>query len=317
MGEEQAEYITDAMKIMGAGYSDQPAAIIDPPRMVKALRDKGMGDYKVWGWVKKSTNFIYHIKILKGSKLAIWDVISLSIDEDGTCSLSAPEIAELTGYSVSEVRQSIGELDEMGYLSVIRATGKRSIYTPEFAARGANNPTDNPSRKSTPPVSKGNCADDPSSPSIENFTPSIKRVKRIKDVSSSNLQGIEASIYAGRPTTQEDINASNKDTWRGRELLGDNYLAYADWWHAKTGLHMYGAKAKAKVDTEWLNAFKAWYEFEITIPALDEAYQANEWRKVSKPSQITADAKLIQASPKKTDVNIPVQVDSLGIPETY
>lgn len=124
------------------------------------------------------------------------------------------------------------------------------------------------------------------------------------NISFSNLQGIEASIYAGRPTTQEDINASNKDTWRGRELLGDNYLPYGDWWHAKTGLHMYGAKAKAKVDAEWLNAFKAWYEFEITIPALDEAYQANEWRKVSKPSQITADAKLVQAAPKKTDVNI-------------
>ena len=80
---------------------------------------------------------------------------------------------------------------------------------------------------------------------------------------------------------------------------------------------MYGAKAKAKIDKEWLNAFKVWYEFEITIPALDEAYLANEWRKVSKPSQITADAKLIQAAPKKTDVNIPVQVDSFGIPETY
>jgi len=80
---------------------------------------------------------------------------------------------------VSEVRQSITELDEMGYLSVTRTSGKRSIYKPEFAARGSNNPTDNPSRKYTPPVGTGNCAEDPSSLPIGNSVPSIKRVKRV------------------------------------------------------------------------------------------------------------------------------------------
>jgi len=45
MTEQQPEYITDAMEMMGAGY-DQPAAVIDPPRTVKALRDSGLADYK-------------------------------------------------------------------------------------------------------------------------------------------------------------------------------------------------------------------------------------------------------------------------------
>ncbi len=68
---------------MGAGYNEQPAVIIDPPRTVKALRDKGLIEYQVWGWVKKSAKFVAHIKILKGAKLAIWDTISLTIDESG------------------------------------------------------------------------------------------------------------------------------------------------------------------------------------------------------------------------------------------
>lgn len=123
---------------------------------------------------------------------------------------------------------------------------------------------------------------------------SIKKDK--EDFSKPVMQGIEASIYQGRPTTQDDIIASQKDVWRGREICPGNYIIYGDWWHAKTGLHMYGAKSKQKVDSEWLSAFKTWYEFEITIPALEEAYKANEWRKVSKPSQITNDAKLAQAA---------------------
>jgi len=36
--------------------------------------------------------------------------------------------------------------------------------------------------------------------------------------------------------------------WRGRELLPAQYVAYGDWWYAKTGLHMYGAKARSNND---------------------------------------------------------------------
>lgn len=86
--------------------------------------------------------------------------------------------------------------------------------------------------------------------------------------------------------------------WRGRELLAPEHLVYGDWWHAKTGLHMYGAKSKAKLDTGWANAFKELYENDVTISALDEAYKSNEWRTVSNPAQIVKDAKAIQAAPK-------------------
>jgi len=86
--------------------------------------------------------------------------------------------------------------------------------------------------------------------------------------------------------------------WRGRELLPAQYVAYGDWWYAKTGLHMYGAKAKAKVDSGWLKAFKELYENDVTIASLDEAMKSNEWRTISNPAQIVNDAKAIQAAPK-------------------
>ena len=59
MSEEKQEYIsTDALEMIGAGYDQQPAAIIDPPRTVKALNESGLFEYQAWGWVKISAKFI-------------------------------------------------------------------------------------------------------------------------------------------------------------------------------------------------------------------------------------------------------------------
>lgn len=86
--------------------------------------------------------------------------------------------------------------------------------------------------------------------------------------------------------------------WRGRELLPPDYLIYGDWWHEKTGLHMYGAKSKAKADSGWLKAFKELFENEVTIQSCNEALESNKWRNVSNPLQIVNDAKAVQAAPK-------------------
>lgn len=143
MSEQQAEYVTEAMELLNG----EPAAEIHPPKTIKVLSDAGLIDYKVWGWVKTSTQFIYHIKKLKGAKLAIWQVVSLMIDEDGECKLTIAEIAELAGYSYSETHASLAELDRMNYLSIDKTSGRKSMYAPSFVARGANQPTDHPSRK--------------------------------------------------------------------------------------------------------------------------------------------------------------------------
>jgi DNA-binding transcriptional ArsR family regulator len=185
MSEEQADYLVD---------NEQPAAIIESPRKVKALQDNGLRDYQVWGWVKMSANFIKHIRILKGAKLSVWSVIALSIDESGFCNLSVPVIASLTDYSQSEVRETIKELDEMGYLSVTRSDGKKNIYDPEFVARSFNSPTseplqkNDPSRKTTPPVVTGTNSADPSSPAEENSVPTYKELKELIQEKTKNMK---------------------------------------------------------------------------------------------------------------------------------
>ena len=165
MSEEQADY----------KFDQQPAAIIESPRKVKALQDNGLVEYQVWGWVKMSAKFIAHLKYLKGAKLSIWQCIALSIDETGTCKKTLKEIEELTGYSHTEVIDSVRELEEAGYLSVNRDK-KTNIYSPVFVARGEEKPKEALVKKldSTPPYQYE------SSPSEENSIPSYKELKEFK-----------------------------------------------------------------------------------------------------------------------------------------
>lgn len=163
--EEQAEYKTD----------NQYAAIIESPRMVKTLSEDGVIYSKAWGWVKTSAKFITHIKKLRGAKLAIWMTIALSIDEDGTCKLTIKELCEVTGYSHTEVIDSLKEMSAWGYLG-INKDQRGNIYTPEFVARGENKPSETLVKKldSTPAYQVE------SSPAEENADSSINRVKRVK-----------------------------------------------------------------------------------------------------------------------------------------
>lgn len=167
--------------MVGVGYDkNQPAVVIERPAKGISLSEDGLAEYKVWGWVKISANFIYHIKLLRGAKLSIWQTISLSIDEDGTCKFSLNDLVKLTGYSRSEVSESLKELDEMGYLHVKKEKGRSSIYEPNFAARDQNTPSSIPIQKSdgsTHPVRTHN---HPSSPSIEKTVPTIKELKELE-----------------------------------------------------------------------------------------------------------------------------------------
>ena len=148
----------------------QPAALIHPPKTIQALQEGGLEQVKVWGWVKMSANFIHHIKKLKGAKLAIWQVIALSIDENGVCNLSNKKISNLSGYSRSEVIKSLKELGDMGYLSSNKQSGMKSMYSPDFVSRGNNDP----SRKAAGIVST---VVNQSSPSDKKMVPSIKELK--------------------------------------------------------------------------------------------------------------------------------------------
>ena len=285
MSQDQVDYISDAMEMMGAGY-DQPAAVIDPPRTVNALRENGIVDYKVWGWVKTSSKFRAHIKVLRGAKHAIWHWLALSVDETGKCKETIKSICEGTGYSHTEVIDSLKELDAMGYLSIQRDT-KGNVYNPQFVARGGNVPSEVTVKKleSTPAYQ------DESSPSEVKSVPSYNRVKRVKGanaLSKDEIQQVNDKV--------DYILASNQpeNAWAGRELIRADLLQYADWYHKATGQVM-----TKRVQSAWWKAFGEWKAEGLNISDLQEAYEArSKWRKVATPVELTADAVAIHALPK-------------------
>jgi DnaD/phage-associated family protein len=179
MTEQKADYTTDAeeaLEMLGKGYEN--AAEIHPPKTIQVIQDKGLVEYRVWGWVKISAKFISHIKRLRGAKLSIWQVLACSIDENGKCSLTIKELCELTGYSHTEVIDSLKELNEMGYLAIDRS-GKKNLYTPEFAARGIDK---TPSETLVKKLDSTPVYQVESSPSLEKSDPSIKELKELKDI---------------------------------------------------------------------------------------------------------------------------------------
>ena len=208
MSEEQADYLAE---------NEQPAAIIESPRKVIALREKGLIEYQVWGWVKMSAKFLAHLKYLKGAKLAIWQCIALSIDETGKCKRTIKEIVELTDYSHTEVIESIKELEDAGYLSVSRLQ-KNNIYSPVFVARGEEKPKETLVKKleSTPPYQYE------SSPSEENPVPSFKELKELiqKEINmNTDLSVWEIADGAYKHLSEKGLKISGKQKQELREYL--------------------------------------------------------------------------------------------------
>lgn len=303
MSEEKTdlEEIRDAMDMLGKGYdTSEPAAVIHPPKTVHALSSDGLIEHQVWGWVKVSANFIHHIRKLRGAKLSIWQVLALAIDERGECKLTIKQLCALSGYSHTEVIDSIKELEEWGYLSV-KKNGKSRIYTPEFAARGEKSPAKQVKKLESSQNNDSSLQEqDDSSPSIENSASSIRELKELKDILDGILEAERLAI----------LNVDK--SWRGRELLPEYLLVYGDWWHSKTKLHFYGKNSKPKMDKGAFNAFNEWYEDDLTISALSQSYDIDiAWKKIiSKPAEITAKAKAIQANgaplDRPKDANAPV-----------
>ncbi len=146
----------------------------------------------------------------------------------------------------------------------------------------------------------------------------VKFAHRLAEAAQSRTEAQQEEVITQADRKVDailDLSAQAKtaedagQAWRGREFLtGSEYCKYGDWWYKKTGLEMYGAKGKAKINTEWMKAFKEWHEFGVTIQTLDETFQSESWRPIVKPSQITATAKAIQAAPPVVADTKPAQV---------
>jgi len=255
--EEKPDYFIDAQEMIGNGY--QPAAVIDPPRTVKALSEGGLVDYQVWGWVKMSAKFIAHMRRLKDAKLGVWQVIALSIDETGKCRKTIKEICELTDYSRTEVNNSIRELEEMGYLTVQRDP-KGNIYDPEFVARGELSPSEGVVQKVAYPTGGvvHSSVQGLATPAIEKSLSTIKSIKRVNPEFSENLP-LEWYILHNQPVPEHltEKNAADLDALNEFEsALGFGSLPW-------------------DTTTDW-QAFKKWV-IKVSRPGLWRDYA--EWRK--------------------------------------
>lgn len=284
-------YVSEAVAMLGAGY--EPAAVIEQPTKKLVLTD---GLDEVWSvaWVKLSTAFKPHIKQLHGSPLAVWLFISLSINKDGIAFPGIRTIAAQTGYSHQGVIDAIKILEEKGYLKVRRGERKFNLYEPEFAAIGrANEPK--PSVK----LVDSSAHESSFTPDESTFSPNEssgldlnKKNKKEQEpiFSEKDKKDMDTKFNYILEHSKTVLTSSGK-TWRGRELLPENYISFGDWWHSKTGLHMYGPKGKAKIDSGWMKAFKDWYENDIDFPALEKAFAEASWRTITTPAQITELAK--------------------------
>lgn len=117
----------------------------------------------------------------------------------------------------------------------------------------------------------------------ETTTKKAAKAALTKEEMGEALDGVEMFVKMSEPP---------RGFWAGRELIPEYMLPFADWWNAQTNLTM-----KGKVNKEWLKAFKEWYEEQLSINSLQQAFDhIKAWKKIiSKPSEITETAKAINA----------------------
>ena len=100
------------------------------------------------------------------------------------------------------------------------------------------------------------------------------------------IPGIEASIMAGRPTTNEDIEVS-KNAWPGREVFKDHARELIDVYVELTGQHPTRGQLSG-----WMADSEEWLEVGISMDDLKNAYaKANpdngEGFMVARPGSLT------------------------------
>jgi len=146
MTEQQSEYITDAVEMLGKGYEIHP-----PQRVIKSDRNGKPIEIREDAWVKISMAFLETMRNLKGARLSVWMAIAIRIDENY---VSYPSIAKMqkdTGLSNREIIDTVRELEKEGYLTVKNTRGHNVYRILSYAAFGTSDPVI-PGSEETSPV---------------------------------------------------------------------------------------------------------------------------------------------------------------------
>jgi hypothetical protein len=129
MTEEQQEYITEAIDMLGKGY--EPTIEIEAPRKVTTRRGGKLLEEDRPAFVKIYTDFKQELKDIKGDDLKVWLYLALSVNrftDDARPGLR--KIAEDTGLAVNTVQGCLDRLEESNLLDIERKDGKRNVYRP-------------------------------------------------------------------------------------------------------------------------------------------------------------------------------------------
>jgi DNA-binding MarR family transcriptional regulator len=316
---EQEDSLNNARAMMG--WDDPPSVVVEPPRKITVRRGKKMVEHDEPAWVKFSTDFKSELISLDEYSLKVFIYIGLSVGfETGTAYPGVRLIAKETGMNKDTVQKCIADLEENGFMEVYRREGNSNIYKPtRFISIGTVPPDRTPNAELSGQkhelsgenaelsgAQEGNLHNKNNKKEQEKHVATPLSSFELEEIKTSANKTVDG-ILEGERIAQEKENVGQG--WRGRELTPPQYLIYGDWWHSKTKQHMYGAKGKAKINTEWLKAFKEFYENDVAISVLDETYDAEiAWKKIiSKPSELISKAIAIQALPAAKDTTTEIR----------
>lgn len=131
MSENQADYITDAMKMLGSGYDDSPSVEIEKPRAVVERKGGKLVETERPAFVKIYTSFKDEMRDIDEIAMKVWLYIALSVNRDtGEAHPSLRTLSDRLGFAVNTIRSAIGRLEEKNLLVVERGERKYNRYFP-------------------------------------------------------------------------------------------------------------------------------------------------------------------------------------------
>ena len=165
----------------------------------------------------------------------------------------------------------------------------------------------------------------------ENESPVIQKMNR-SDSENESQSGVKETINKknkelSTEKIQEIVISANKAVdgilasgippegyFKGRELIAENHLHYADWYHKTTNQVL-----TKRSQRSWWKAFREWQDEGLSIEHLQTAYGVEvAWRKfITDPNQITSKAVAIKAAGTKNKPVQPAKTDDNDAPMSY
>ena len=126
MSEDKAEYLTDALEMMGAGYA---SIEIGQAHTVIERRAGRMQEIDRPAFVKISTAFKAELSSISGDALKVFLFIALSINRNtGKANPGLRTIAAGVGMAINSLQKTLKELEDLELLTVDRESRRYNVY---------------------------------------------------------------------------------------------------------------------------------------------------------------------------------------------